>query len=615
MTARYVCLIAGGALHYLDTVAGTYKPVGGGFLKGQVYDFLNFNDILYIANGEDKVKAFDGVSLRDAGIDAVGSAPGVALKAAPNAGALIGTYRYKVAFRNSRNLVTGLPSPTTDPVATSTESDAYATGTVTVTRNSDSVVGAGTAFTSNSHENGIFSIDGTEATYRIDSVNTTTVFHMDRPYEGITGSAKTYKIRGGKVSLSAIPVSTDTQVTSRRIYRTDGADPDRFYYLTDISNNTATTYNDNISDDSLGAVAQVADDAGDLIFANARPPRLGFLESYKGRAFGAGDKDAPTKLYYSEITDPEAWGPATFNFVDFDEGDGDEITGLAALPNMLLVLKRDSVHALMGDAPANFVRRRLVSDAGCVSNNSIVQVGRLLIWMGEDNVFSFDGSAISPLASHIAATLRALNTSRQKFIHGVHYQRRRQVWFTCSDGSATTNNLVLVMHYDMSGSGGDPVWTKFDLRAASLAEVEEGDDNTVIYHGDYFGHLCKDDVLYNDGVGSTGTVSACANTATASTLRDNDAAFPTAGDGLKGVLVRILSGVGSGQERTIDSNTASTLSVTANWTTNPNNTSWFAVGPIRAYAATPKTDFGSIVDHKRTYWHHLEVSRESSAGA
>jgi len=615
MTARYVCMIGGGALYYLDTVAGSYKPVGGGFTKGQVYDFMTFNDILYIANGEDKVKAFDGVTLRDAGIDAVGSAPGVALKTAPNGGKLVGTYRYKVAFYNSRNFVTGNPSPASDPVITSTESDAYATGTVAVTRNSDSVVGAGTTFADDSHENAIFSLDGDEATYPIELYSTATVIHLDRPYEGITGTLKTYKIRGTKVALSSIPVSTDPQVTGRRLFRTDGADPATYYYLDDISNNTATTYNDNISDDSLGAIAQVKNDAGDLIFAHARPPRLAFLETYKGRAFGAGDKDAPTKLYYSEITDPESWGEATFNFVDFDEGDGDEITGLAALPNMLLVLKRDSIHALMGDSPANFVRRRLISDAGCVSNASIVEVGRLVIWMGEDNVYSFDGGAIQPLASHIAPTLRALNTSRQKFIHGVHYQRRRQVWFTCSDGASTTNNIILVLHYDMSGAGGDPVWTKFDIRAASLAEVEEGDDNTVIYHGNYFGHLCKDDVLYNDGFGSTGTISGLNNSGTSTTLHDSDAAFPTAGDGLKGVRVRILAGTGSGQERVVNTNTASTLTVTAVWTTNPGATSWYGLGPIRAYAATSKVDLGSIVDHKRLDWHHVEVSRESSASA
>lgn len=615
MTTRYVCLVAGGALHVLDTTAGVYKPVGGGFLKDQVYDFMNFNDILYVANGEDKVKAFDGVTLRDAGIDAVGSAPVVALKAVPNGGALIGTYRYRVAFYNSRNLVVGNPSPVSKPITTSTESDAYTTGSANLTRNNDSTVGVGTAWSSNSHLNAIFSVNGDEATYRIVARSSTTQFDLDRPYEGKGGSGKAYKIRGSKVTVSVIPTSADRQVTSRRLYRTDGADPDRFYFLDDISNNTATTYNDNISDDSLGALAQVVDDAGTLIFAHARPPRLGFLESYKGRAFGAGDKDAPTKLYYSEITDPESWGPSTFNFVDFDEGDGDEITGLAALPNMLMVLKRDSIHALMGDAPANFVRRRLVSDAGCVSNNSIVTVGRMLVWMGEDNVYSFDGAAITPLASHIAATLRALNTSRQKFIHAVHYQRRRQVWFTCSDGASTTNNTILVVHYDLSGSGGDPAWTRFDIRAASLAEVEEADDNTVIYHGDYYGHLCKDDVLYNDGVGSSGTVSGSADIATATTLRDNDGAFPTAGDGLKGVLVRILSGVGSGQERTVDTNTASTLTIGSAWTTTPSSNSWYAVGPIRAYAETPKTDFGTIVDKKRTYWHHLQVSRESSASA
>lgn len=53
-----------------------------------------------------------------------------------------------------------------------------------------------------------------------------------------------------QVSLSAIPVSTSSNVTSRRIYRTKVSDG--FYYLlATIANNTATTYTDNTADASL----------------------------------------------------------------------------------------------------------------------------------------------------------------------------------------------------------------------------------------------------------------------------------------------------------------------------------------------------------------------------
>lgn len=63
----------------------------------------------------------------------------------------------------------------------------------------------------------------------------------------------------GQVSLTGIPISTDSGVTGRNIYRTEAnADPDvdaNYKLLTSIANNTATTFTDNVADGSLTTVA------------------------------------------------------------------------------------------------------------------------------------------------------------------------------------------------------------------------------------------------------------------------------------------------------------------------------------------------------------------------
>jgi hypothetical protein len=60
-----------------------------------------------------------------------------------------------------------------------------------------------------------------------------------------------------RVNLSAIPVSTDSRVTARKIYRcpavTGSVDPRDFKLVATISDNTTTTYVDNTADGSLGA--------------------------------------------------------------------------------------------------------------------------------------------------------------------------------------------------------------------------------------------------------------------------------------------------------------------------------------------------------------------------
>ena len=53
-----------------------------------------------------------------------------------------------------------------------------------------------------------------------------------------------------QVDLTAIPISSSTSVTKRKIYRTK-AGGSSYYYLSEIANNTGTTYTDNIPDTSI----------------------------------------------------------------------------------------------------------------------------------------------------------------------------------------------------------------------------------------------------------------------------------------------------------------------------------------------------------------------------
>ena len=62
------------------------------------------------------------------------------------------------------------------------------------------------------------------------------------------------KSTNGQVSLTAIPTSSDSRVTARKVYRTK-AGASTYYLLTTISDNSTTTYTDNTADASLGAEA------------------------------------------------------------------------------------------------------------------------------------------------------------------------------------------------------------------------------------------------------------------------------------------------------------------------------------------------------------------------
>lgn len=69
----------------------------------------------------------------------------------------------------------------------------------------------------------------------------------------------------GQINLTAIPVSAELMVTSRKIYRTV-AGGSTFLLLTTIANNTATTFTDNVADASLGAAVQLQNTTGSSIW-------------------------------------------------------------------------------------------------------------------------------------------------------------------------------------------------------------------------------------------------------------------------------------------------------------------------------------------------------------
>jgi hypothetical protein len=67
----------------------------------------------------------------------------------------------------------------------------------------------------------------------------------------------------GSVSLTAIPVSADGNVSSRKIYRTIGGGTE-YLLLATLDDNTTTTYTDTTADASLGAAAPTLNSAHSL---------------------------------------------------------------------------------------------------------------------------------------------------------------------------------------------------------------------------------------------------------------------------------------------------------------------------------------------------------------
>lgn len=92
-----------------------------------------------------------------------------------------------------------------------------------------------------------------------------------------------------QVALTAIPVSADATVTSRKIYRTTAGGINRSMKLvTTIADNTTTTFNDNVADGSLTTNMPWKNSTGGIVMVNAS---FGVVMTpyYTGIGIGAGN--------------------------------------------------------------------------------------------------------------------------------------------------------------------------------------------------------------------------------------------------------------------------------------------------------------------------------------
>ena len=170
------------------------------------------------------------------------------------------------------------------------------------------------------------------------------VTYMIDSYQEGSASVTSSAITPSSQSVTVtIPISSNTRVTHRKIYRTK-ANSSVYYLLATISDNTTTSYGDNIADSSLG-VTQAPTDYG-------APASYRYGVLHKSRVFLARNSTNKSDIIFSDIRSGIAY-PDVFpadNILRIAKDDGDEITGIAE-DNVgnLVVWKNNSVRIIHTD--------------------------------------------------------------------------------------------------------------------------------------------------------------------------------------------------------------------------------------------------------------------------
>lgn len=118
--------------------------------------------------------------------------------------------------------------------------------------------------------------------------------------------------------------------------------------------------------------------------AGGKMPKARYIRAHNGMMFHAyvveGGSTFPTRLRWSHPGEPEDY--ATNDYVDVGVDDGDVITGLASVGQVLYVFKARSVWAFTGYDSSTFQLQKVVDGVGAISQEAIAQ--------NETEVFFFD---------------------------------------------------------------------------------------------------------------------------------------------------------------------------------------------------------------------------------
>lgn len=157
---------------------------------------------------------------------------------------------------------------------------------------------------------------------------------------------------------------------------------------------------------------------------------VNYLAMYFGRLFAAGEKEHPARLYWSQAPGDgrsiDNWGTAEEG-ADVSGGymevgtDSSPITGLKAMSNQLVILKKDRLYRLLGDRPSNFRIQPVEGPRFEPRHTACLDYGDRLFFFTEQGLFFYDGQTLrrTPHGKDLNGLLEKADLSTcQGTVHG-----------------------------------------------------------------------------------------------------------------------------------------------------------------------------------------------------
>ena len=280
-----------------------------------------------------------------------------------------------------------------------------------------------------------------------------------------------------KVTVT-IPVSTNTRVTDRKIYRTK-AGGSVYYLLTTVADNSTLTYSDDISDSDLGTTQAPSDYGTPGVYKR--------ISLHKERAFLSYNSTYKSRTIFSDIRSGTSY-PDVFpanNFLDIGKDDGDTLVAVIEDNfGQLIAIKQNSIRKIFTDStdPSGWEIGRIISVQGCCAEWTVVPTPYGILYLtkygeGKKRLMLYSGNEVKPVFPEIEPILTAIPDNRLDEVVGHYHDGSYFLAYADNSAGDTFNNRLLIIDLER----GTVTIDKKSI--SSMCSWNSGTDSGELYTG------------------------------------------------------------------------------------------------------------------------------------
>lgn len=234
------------------------------------------------------------------------------------------------------------------------------------------------------------------------------------------------------------------------------------------------------------------------------PPILSFGVSWKNR-WWARDATIPTRLYFSEIFQPQGW-PALY-YIELPFTNGEEINAIQPQGDTLLVMGDSQVFLVIGQTSLDFeVRPSLGAQGGALGPHATAAIEAGVAHASAEGVFIFDGSQDSLLSHDITPAWKDFidNAASSSVDHTamVYDWRTKELRIAVSRRYPTAAPGEFVLDLNRTRETESPAWTETD-RTIQEYIFWDGDEPVAGNRGRLQSYPSTAARVFDESVGTT----------------------------------------------------------------------------------------------------------------